>query len=75
MVRGSKAKSDTTFRAVHRTCRCLNGSHDVEETAYVPFERAYKIKIWHVEFVSFDELAPEISWIKGLLESKLEDPP
>ena len=40
-------------------------SREVGETAYIPSERASKIMVVHIEFVSFDELEPEISWIKG----------
>ena len=41
------------------------GSRPRTETAYIPTERASKMMNMHVEFISFDELEPEISWIKG----------
>ena len=40
------------------------GSRPRTETAHIT-ERASKMMMTHVEFVSFDELEPEISWIKG----------
>ena len=41
------------------------GSRQVGETAVIPSERASKIMGIDVENSSFDELEPEISWIKG----------
>ena len=41
------------------------GSRQVGETAYIPSEIASKLIIIDIENSSFDELEPEISWIKG----------
>ena len=43
----------------------VEGSRPRTETAYIPTERASKMMNIDVEFISFDELEPEISWIKG----------
>ena len=43
----------------------LNGSHEVEEMACILCERIQEMIMNHIEFVSFDELCAEISWIEG----------
>ena len=48
-----------------KTCRGFNASRQLGETAYIPSERASKFIGVELENVSFDELGPETSWIKG----------
>ena len=55
----------TIFIILTKSCRVLKGSRQVGEMAYIPSERTSKIIRVDVENSSFDELEPEIWWIKG----------
>ena len=60
-----KESASHHFHVFAKTWPGHNGSRPRTETAYIPRERKSRMIMSDVEYVSFYELEPEISWIKG----------